>query len=148
MMVNMMTVQTIMTIWMTKIVTSVLMNLPDNYELNHDLHGSDGCEEYCVSHGAVNTDVSSLDENMRLEILSGDVALPRTRSDELSAVLQSSVVGAVGSGVQWCPTGGGGGGRGGGGCGDRKGNTCSHRFGMSGDCSRDVGGGVDVHGRP
>ena len=27
---------------------------PDDYELYHDLHGSDGCGEYCVSHGDIN----------------------------------------------------------------------------------------------
>ena len=26
---------------------------PDDFELYHDLHGNDGCGEYCVSHGDV-----------------------------------------------------------------------------------------------
>ena len=32
---------------------------PDYYELYHDLHGYEGCGEYCVSHGDANADVSS-----------------------------------------------------------------------------------------
>ena len=74
---------------------------PDDYELYHDLHDSNGCGEYCVSHGAVNADVSSSSENMRLEVLRGDVALSRTGLEESSAALETSVVGAVGSGAPW-----------------------------------------------
>ena len=50
---------------------------PDDYELYHDLHGSDDCGA-CISHGAVNADVSSSSENKRLELLRDYVALPLT----------------------------------------------------------------------
>ena len=81
---------------------------PDDYELYHDRHGSDDCRRYCVSRGtvsAVSTDVPHWSENREHNVLRGDVILARTGSNELPAVLEDSVVGAIGSGGPWCGSG-------------------------------------------
>ena len=81
---------------------------PDDYELYHDLHGSDGCGRYCVSRGAVSAvsaDMPHWSENKEHDVLRGDVILPRTGYNELPAVLEDSVVGAISSGGPWCGTG-------------------------------------------
>ena len=49
---------------------------PDDYKLYHDLHGSDGCGEYCVSH-----DVSSLEEYRGRDVIRINVIRPRTDLD-------------------------------------------------------------------
>ena len=77
-------------------------------------HGSDGCGEYCVSHGAVSADVSSSGENMGLEVLRGEVALPPTGLEEF--LLCCGLVSWVRSARE--PPGIRTGGGGGGGCGD------------------------------
>ena len=88
---------------------------PDDYELYHDLHGSDGCGEYCVSYGVANADVSSLEEHRGRDVIRIDVIRPQTDSDKSSAALETSVVGAIGTGAPPPPPpvsdwGGGGGG--------------------------------------
>ena len=74
----------------------------DDYELYHDLHGSDGCGRYCVSRGAVSADVPHWSENKEHDALRGDVILPLTGSNEFPAMLEDSVVGAIGLGGPWC----------------------------------------------
>ena len=71
----------------------------DDYELYHDLQGSNGCGVYCVYRGAVDVDVSYWsDENKGHDVQRGDVILPLTGSEESPAVLEHSVVGIFGSG--------------------------------------------------
>ena len=84
---------------------------PDDY---HDYDGSyrdyDGCGDNGDYDGDVTADVSSLKKYKGHDIIHSDVILPQTDSDESSAVLEISVVGAVGTGAPWSQTGGGGGG--------------------------------------
>ena len=86
---------------------------PDDY---HDYHGShrdyddyDGCGDYGDYDGDVTADVSSVEEYTGHDVIRSDVILPQTDSNESSAVLETSVVGAVGTGAPWSQTGGGGG---------------------------------------
>ena len=64
-------------------------------------------------------------------VLRGDVILPRTGLDESPAVLEDNVVGMISLEGPWDQRG----------CGDSTGNVLGH-------CSRDIGGGAGVHGRP
>ena len=76
---------------------------PDDYELYHDLHGSDGCGVYCVAWGVVDADVLHWSENrgpdmshwsddVRHYLKKGDVILSRTGSDGSPAASEYSVV--------------------------------------------------------
>ena len=72
---------------------------PDDYELYHDLHGSDGCGVYCVARGVVDADVSHWSENRAPHVShwsddanhyfkKSDVFLSRTGYDVLPAVFE------------------------------------------------------------
>ena len=100
---------TTMMIWMTDSFPSVYGFVgPDDYELYHGLHGSDGCVIYCVARGIVDADVSHWSENrgsdvsqwsdnVRHYLQKGDVILSCTGSDVSPAALEDSVVGPGGS---------------------------------------------------
>ena len=67
----MMTVRTVISVFMT-----LIKRMTTLYELKHDIHGSDGCGEFCVSHSDANADVSSLDENRGRDVIRIDVIRP------------------------------------------------------------------------
>ena len=54
---------------------------PDDYELYHDLHGPDDCGVYCVSQGDAGV-MPYWTGGEECDAYEGDVALPRTGSDE------------------------------------------------------------------
>ena len=70
---------------------------PDIYELYHDLHSPDDCGVCCVSWGDVGV-VPYWSGDEEGDVYEGDVAQPRTRSDELADTLAYSVVSTFGSG--------------------------------------------------
>ena len=77
---------------------------PDEYDDYHGYHCShrdfgdyDGCGDYGDYDGDITADVSSLEEYPGHDVIRSDVILPQT---ELS-VLETSVVGAVGTGAPW-----------------------------------------------
>ena len=83
---------------------------PDDYDGSYrDYDDYDGCGDNGDYDGDVTADVSSLKKYKGHDIIRSDVILPQTDSDESSAVLEISVLGAVGTGAVWSQTGGGGG---------------------------------------
>ena len=70
---------------------------PDNYELYHDLHGPDGCWVYCVYRGDVGV-VPYWSGDEEGDVYEGNVALPRTGSDEPVDMLEHSGVSTIGPG--------------------------------------------------
>ena len=70
---------------------------PDDYELYHDLQGLDDCGVYCVSLGDVGV-VPYWSGDEEGDVYEGDVALPRTGSDEPVDMLGYSVVSTFGPG--------------------------------------------------
>ena len=110
---------------------------PDDYDDYHgcyfshrDFDDSDGCSIYGDCDGDITADVSSLDGYPGHDLIQMDVIRPQTDSDESSAALETSVVGAVDTGAGW---------------GDCKRFHSWYR--MSGDYYMDVGGGADVCGQ-
>ena len=71
----------------------------DDFELYHDLHGSDGCVVYCVSRGAVGVAVPRWCGDEGSDVYGGDVILPHTGVEESLQVLEHSVVGTIGVGL-------------------------------------------------
>ena len=71
----------------------------DDFELYHDLHGSDGCVVYCVSRGSVGVAVPRWCGDEGSDVYGGDVILPHTGLDESLQVLEHSVVGTIGVGL-------------------------------------------------
>ena len=67
---------------------------------------TDDCDDYGDYDGDVTADVSSMEEHTGHDVIRSDVILPQTDSDESSAVLETGVVGAVGTGSPWSQTGG------------------------------------------
>ena len=79
-----------MMIWMTLIVTLVYTALLGRIIISHDLHGPDDCGVYCVSRGDVDV-MPYWSEDEEGDVYEGDVALPRTGSNEpVNSVVSTS----------------------------------------------------------
>ena len=102
MIVTIVTVLAIMTmmILMTKVTIRAII------ASHRDFGDSDGCSDYGDCDGNVTADASSLVEYLGHDVIWSYVILPQTDSDDSSTALETSIVGAVGTGAPWSQTGG------------------------------------------